>query len=485
MGEAYIEFGSLVPDVVSHYGTDADQRVQERRAKLYRETPNKNMETTPLTKIVMGNLGSAKQNPEFKWGMQAHDDRYVEVTAGGAYTDALSTPVGETEQLSEDDYVYLKMPLASARQLVKYEEVMLTLLCDDDSAADHGATLMGQVAERTFNGANSYIKVALFHDDTGNGGVNGNVLGTFNQGSATLNVSPISPAMPEGSKLPWTRYREATEKMNYIQTIMAGLGLTGEELSNAQVFTEDTYKRYWRQVWNQFNMYIERAILFGTRRKAEVEADIGTGELQTLQQYRTGGLYWMFKHADFGNSRNIIDIRKTTTFEGYDFTGKDWSEAGWDFFKQLMLKLSQKSANRKKMYTSATAKQEIINFFESMAHVQVDTKHRDAWGFEVTRIDGLNCSLEISQHADFSCNPALERSAIIIEPELISGCHKKGRGLAVIRSVKDLKSKQVVESGFAWQDAIHEGIFTTLGLEVDNLDAMCFIKNLGCDFQAS
>jgi hypothetical protein len=483
--DAYIAFGDLVPDVVASYGTNADQRVQQRRAKLYREAPNSSMEEFPLTKMIGSNVGSGYETPEFKWSMEGRDDRYVTVTAGGAYKNtALNSAVGSTEQLAEDAYVYLKMPLASARQLNKWDELLLTLVSADDSDADHGATLSGQVTDRTFAGASSYLTVQLFHDDLGNGGVNGNVLGQFNAGDATLYVTPISPAMPEGSRLPWGRYREPTEKENYIQTIMVGLGLTGEELSNAQVFTEKTYNRYWKQVWHNFNVAKERALIWGTRRKAEVDADIGTGELQTLSQYRMGGLYWMFNEPTFGNKRRVFDIRQLQTLGDYDFSGKTWNEAGWEFFKQLMLLLSKKSGKTKKMYTSATAKQEIINFFESMAQVQVDSKYRDEWGFEVTRINGLNCTLDIHQHADFSCNPALEREALIIEPGLINGVHKKGRGLAVIRSVKELKSKQVVESGQAWRDAIQEGIFETMSIEVDNLDAMCWLRNLGRDFHA-
>ena len=478
---SFMEFGNLVQDVVSSHGTDADQRVQERRAKLYRQTPNKNMLDTPLTKMVMSNLGAAKEAPEFKWSMQSHDPRFVQVSAGGAHkADTLNSAVGETEQLAADASVYLKMNANSARQVLKFEEVMLTLLADSDTHADHGASLHGEVASRVINGDNSYVQVKLFNKDTGGGGANGNILGQFNQGSARLVVSPIAPAMPEGSKLPWTRFREPTEKENYIQTFMAGLGLTGEELSNAQIFTESTYKRYWLQLWKQFNTYIERSILFGTKRKATVDDNL-TGEIQTLSQYRMGGLLWMLKDSNFGNGANVFDVRKVGSFMDTNFTSSTWDTGAYDFLKLLLIKLSNFSSGRKKMYTSAVAKQEIINLFERMAHVTVDTKHKDAWGFEVTRIDGLNCSLEIAQHTDFSNNPALERDAIIVEPELISGVHKKGRGLAVIKSVKEMKSRQV-EDGFGWRDAIHEGIFTTLGLEVDNLDAMCYVKNLGYDF---
>jgi len=478
---SYMEFGNLVQDVVSSHGTNADQRIQERRAKLYRQTPNKNMMDTPLTKMVMSNLGSGKEAPEFKWSMQSHDPRFVHVTAGGVHkADTLNSAVGATEQMDADASVYLKMTANDARQVMKHEEVMLTLLADDDSHSDHGASVHGEVVGRVINGNNSYAQVKLFKKDTGGGGVNGNVLGQFNQGNARLIVSPISPAMPEGSKLPWTRFREPTEKENYIQTFMAGLGLTGEELSNAQIFTESTYKRYWLQLWKQFNTYIERAIIFGTKRKATVDDNL-TGEIQTLSQYRMGGILWMLMDPNFGNGANVFDICKTGMFMDTNFTRTTWDTGAYDFLKLVLIKLSMFSSGRKKMYTSAIAKQEIINLFERMSHVTVDTKHKDAWGFEVTRIDGLNCSLEISQHTDFSNNPALERDAIIVEPELISGVHKKGRGLAVIKSIKEMKSRQV-EDGFGWRDAIHEGIFTTLGIEVDNLDAMCYIKNLGRDF---
>lgn len=113
---SYMEFGNLVQDVVSSHGTNADQRIQERRAKLYRQTPNKNMMDTPLTKMVMSNLGSGKEAPEFKWSMQSHDPRFVHVTAGGVHkVDTLNSAVGATEQMDADASVYLKMTANDAR----------------------------------------------------------------------------------------------------------------------------------------------------------------------------------------------------------------------------------------------------------------------------------------------------------------------------------------------------------------------------------
>ena len=485
MPDPFIEFGNLVPDVVSSYGTDSDQRVRETRAKLYRETPNDNMKQTPLTKIVMSNLGESKQAPEYEWGMESHDDRYVEATAAHDNSN-LASAIGATTQTAAGSTVYLQMAADSARQLVKYEEIEMRLLHNTVTHDDHDASLMGMVTAKTIDGANSYLTVTLYEDDEGNGGADGNVLGRY-QADTTNNrliVSPISPAMPEGSALPWTRYREATEKKNYIQTIMAGLGLTGEELSNAQRFNETTYKRYWRQVFDQFNRYIERAILFGTRRHNDtVDVDMGAGE-QTLSQYRTGGLLWMFKHADFGGGKNIFDIRTTTTFQDYDFTGKTWEEGGYDYFKLLLEYLSRKSGKNKKLICSAQMKLAILNLFESMTQVHVNTSHKDKWGFDVTRIEGMNADLEIMQHADFSCNPAWQRMGVIIEPDLLWACEKKGRGMTVIRSTKDLKDKSKVQDGFGWRDATKEGIFTTFGFGVDNLDGMCVIKGLGEDFSS-
>lgn len=487
MPDPFIEFGNLVPDVVSSYGTTADQRVRETRAKLYREMPNDAMEESPLTKIVMSNIGASKQAPEFEWGMIAHDDRYIKAT--GAYdSSALNSAISATAQTAAGVTVYIKMAAADARRFVVYEEVEMRFHASTgETHADHDATVHGMVMSRAINGVSSYISVKLYEQDLGNGGVNGNVLGRFAadySGGGILYVTPISVAMPEGSGLPWHRYREPTEKKNYIQTIMAGLALTGEELTNAQRFDSNTYERYWKQVFDYFNYSIESAILFGSRRNDTVDVDLGN-ESQTLSQYRTGGLRWMFKHTDFGDNKNIFDIRRTTTFEDYDFTGKTWEEGGYDYFKLLLLYLSKKSGKRKKLYCSGNAKLAILNLFESMTQVQISPHFKDKWGFEVTRIDGLNCSLEISQHALLSLNPGLQSTGFIIEPELLWGVEKKGRGMTVIRSVKDLKDKAKVQDGFGWRDMTKEGIFTTFGFGADNLDAMCMLKGIGSDFASS
>lgn len=477
----FIEFGNLVPDVVSNYGTNADQRVRVSRAKLYREMPNDHMETTPLTKIVMSNKGQGVGNVKFEWGMDAHDPRYALAT--GAYTNnTLATPVGATAQTAADATIYLKMSEVNARGFVKYEEIEMRLLATDDTHADHDAFVNGVVMDKAIAGENSYLTVKLLEKDVGGGGVNGNVLGQAFAGSAgSLYVSPLSVAMPEGSALPWGRYREPTEKYNYIQTIMAGLGLTGEELSNAQRFDETTYQRYWRQTHEKFNSYIERAILFGTRQGVSVDVDMGAG-LQTLSQYRTGGLRWMFKHEDFGGGKNIFDIRKTTTFMDTNFAGKTWEEGGYEYIKQLLLYLSLKSGSRKKMYCSAQRQQDIMNLFESMTQVTVQPFVKDKWGFTVTKIHGLTCTLEIAAHADLSINPAWQRTAFIIEPEKLDSVSKKGRDMSVIKSVTDLKDKTKVQDGFGWRDATKEGIFTTFGLRVDDLDGMCILNGIGCNF---
>lgn len=476
MANPFVEFGNLVPDVVSSKGTDADQRKRETRAKLYRQMPNDNMLATPLTKIVMSNKGESVQNPKYEWAMEAHDDLYVNPT--GAYTDASLTTAVTNTATAAGTTIYLNMAADSARQFVVHEHIQLRALhATDDSVAGHEAAVHAIVTAITVNGASSYLTLTTLEADTAKA-----LYYAFQTGYLAY-ASPIAPAMPEGSQLPWSRYREATEHFNYCQILMAGLGLTGTELSNAQRFDEDTYNRYWRQVHDRFNKYVERVIMWGIRDKRDATVDMGAGG-QTVEQYSTGGLYWMLGNLS-DNPSNIINLRNVTKFEGMDFTGKSFDEGFYDFLKLYLLNKSKKSGMRKQMYLSATAKQYILNMFESLTSIQVDPFTKNKWGFFVTKVHGLNCELEMIQHQDLSCNPAWERVAFIIEPEKLQWRSKKGRDMTVIRSIKDLKKKTNVEDGFAWRDATKEGIFMDGGLLVDDIDGMGIITGLGRDFATS
>lgn len=484
--EDFIRFGQLVQDVVPSAGTDADQRHREVRSKLYRQKANSEMEETPLTKMIMSNPGSPVVNPKYEWGMDARDDRYVKVT--GAFTDSgLGTAVTADAQTADGDVVYLKMDETAAKQFVKHEEVQLRLHnTTDDSDPDHEATLQVVVIDRsTINAANSYLQVKLLEDDKGSGILNSNVLGRAFNGTNAANcvcyATPISPAMPEGSMLPWSRYREATMHYNYCQIFMAGLAITGTEASNETIFNENTYNRYWRQLDNQFDTYVERAAIWGSRQYIpDYTVDMGNGS-QEVELYRSGGIVWALKNLAGG--KNVINIRQTGQFMDYDFSGVSWEEGAYDFLNLLMLRLSKKSGKTKKMFCSDEAKLSIVNMFQTMTNIQVDSKFKDDFGFDVTKIWGLNCSLELHQHADFSCNPSLKRTALIVEPGKIGWRSKKGRDKTVIRSVKDIPKN--VEDGFGFRDAKKEGIMMDGGFIFDDLDGMALLTGLGRDFKSN
>jgi len=485
---AFIEFGTVVSDVIASNDTNADQRIREARTKLYRQLPNRNMKRFPLTKIVMSNAGRPSQNPKIEWGMESHDARYVIPTY--TFTDALSTAVTNTASAAKSD-IYIQMAEASAQQFVKYEEVDFHVISTTDSNPGHEANVKLQVSEDpTLNGANSYIRCRTLEEDTGKALYYGN----GNVATYTAYASPAAVAMPEGSSLPWNRFREVTEHYNYLQTFMAGLGLTGEELSNAQRFDENTYTRYWKQVLDYYHTQIERAIRYGVRNgPAEtgtytaITADMGAGS-QSVSQYRTGGLEWMIKNLGSqvisGTPDNYIDIRQITTFQDMDFSASSWATGGYDFIKYLFLYLSQKSDSRKQWHVSSYGKLAIMNLFEGMTNVMVEPFAKNEWGFEVTRIHGLNCEVDLFQDADLSLNPAWQYNSFIIEPENLQWRTKKGRDMTVIKSLKDLKKNTVIEDGFGFRDATKEGIMMEGGLQVDNLDGMAWVVGIGRDFHA-
>lgn len=482
---AFVEFGSLIPDVVTSAGMNADHRHRETRAKLYRQMPNDNMKLFPLTKIVLSNAGASVTNPKYEWGMFAHNDRYVEPT--GAYSDVLSTAIAADAQTASGSTVYLKMAAASARQFTKYEEIELRFIATTASHAANYASVHCHVDAVTINGATSYLTLTTLETDNGwgGGGATENVLGQGFAGAAgTVYASMLSTAMPEGSKLPWQRYREPTEQYNYTQIIMAGLSLTGTELSNTTRFDENTYNMYLKQMHDQFNSYIERAILFGTRKKTTQTLDMGNGN-QSVDQYATGGLRYALKNmGNMTANTNILNIPTITTYGDYNFSGKTFLEGGYDFLKVMLLEKSRKSGMRKQLYCGCDAMLALQNLFESQTNVQVDPKFKNKWGFEVTKVYGLNCELELIQHADLSCNPGWTTSAFLIEPEKIGVRTKKGRDMTLIRSAKDLKAAAKVENGFDWRDGVKEGIVADMGFIFDDIDGMAIINGIGQKFHS-
>lgn len=467
---AFIQLGNLIPGVVSQNDSNADHKVHDIRASLYKQMPSAYMERFPLTKMVLGNRGKIAQVPKIEWGMEACNDRVGDIAQ--CYKDAslsvqpdLATVAGST--------VYLKMAgddaaacEAQAKKFRALEEIELRHV----ATTGVQGTLMLDVALVEVAGTASYIKCTTLETDSDN------VL----RETSLLKGSITSMAVPEGSGLPGGKYVEPTMHFNYSQIIMAALSVTGSELADISVFDESTYERYLRQTHDDFNAQVERMLKFGIRMATTASVTID-GYAQTVKRYKCGGLRWM--HKTLGG--NYLRIPEVTTFGGETFTDKTWAQVGYPFMKVLLHELGKKAGARKVLLASSKVMLDICDMLEAMTSVTIGPTFKNAWGFEVQEVRGLNTRLQLQQDADLSLNSAWENTVFIVEPDKFQMRPRKGRDMTLIRSNADLKKVMQVENGFTWRDALKEGIVADFSFTVDDLDGMAVIEGWGRDFATS
>jgi len=474
----FITLGNLVPGTVAVTNTDEYYKVRDIRTKLYKQYPNEEMERYPLTKIVLSGKGRILDRVKCEWGMDAYDPNYFQVL--GVFSDSgLSTAI--TDACTKGTTVYVATSKEDARRVIPMESIELRVIRNDVVEAGAPAEKPGTVHSVMLDVVNKgeiltfgYIQAVLLEDEVSNSNL---PCSRANSGQYYSSYgSLISYAAPENSTIPPGRYREPTLQFNYSQIIMEGLSITGSELADKSVFDEETYARYYRQTMDRFHEKFERMLKFGVR--AEGTGTVSyMGQTETFKRWWCGGLSYFIKH---NASDNYIQIPRLTTFEGENFSGKNWANYGEWFFQLLMNKLSKKSGSRKKVFVSSTGRLIINELLKQNTAVEVGPFTKDKWGFDVQEIHGMNCKLELHQDAGLSVNPAWERMMIIVEPEKIEFRPRKGRDLTVIRSQKDVKA--AIENGWTWRDGIREGVFIDGTVTFDDLDGMAIVEGLGENF---
>lgn len=461
---AFVQMGKLIPEVLTTYSSDADNIFKQRdvRASLYEQIPNEYMQRTPLTKMVLAKKGPIAKNVKVEWGMMAHNPGTFTPTA--CYSDQLSTAVGASAKTEANSTVYVKMKEAEAVKILPLEEIELRHLADSGVQG----SVMLDVISVTRDGDDSFVKATVLEKDTDD------VLGKTD---SKLHGSIISMAVPEGSRLPGGRYQEPTMKYNFSQIFMSGLSVTGSELADVTYFDKQVYDQYLKQTHEQFNRQIERALKFGVRLATTATQNID-GYNQTVKRHKMGGLRWFHKNQ----GGNYLRIPELSTYAGESFSGKTWAEYGYPFLKVLMNELSKFGTTSKVLLASNKVMLDICDLFESMTNVTIGSTFKNAWGFEVTEVKGLNCSLQLQQDAGLSTNPGWENTVFIVEPELMEVRARKGRDMTLIRSSRDIPG--AIENGFEWRDAVKEGIIADFTFTMDGLDGMAVIEGWGQDFAA-
>lgn len=464
---AFMNMGDLIPGVVTQNSRSAGEtmnKVRDARAKIYEQMPSEYMERYPLTKIVMSKRGKPAKSSKVEWPMQALND--FSVTPLGFHTTWTGSAFSGDPAKTSGTTVLVNVSLADAQKCRAMEEIEFR----HKAATGIQGTVQADIVSITENGANSYLTVTLLEADDDD----------VTDQTSLLHGSLVGMGVPEGSTLPPGRYVEPQWKDNRTQIFMEGLQVTGSELADVEVFDEDMYNRYFRQTHESFNEQVERAIKFGTY-YAGTKTQLVGGFSKVCKRTKMGGLRW--GHRNLGG--NFLRIPEVTTFGGETFTGKSWASYGYPFLKVLMNQLCVKSGSKKRLLASHVVMQDIMDMFESMTNVTIGASYQDKWGFEVTEIRGLTSKLELQLDAGLSTNSAWHNTVFIVEPGKIEYRPRIGRDFTIIRSKKDLVAARLVENGYAFVDAIQEGMYADFTITYDDLDGMACIEGWGRDFAAA
>lgn len=452
---------TLMSGLVSQQSAGASyiKKEEEFRRKLYEQIPHEDIKLYPFTKLVMTKRGSPIKNHKHSWYMQTLLKDF-----GTATITALNTN-NRTITFSGTNFCNGIVP--------RVNEVYEIVKRDNNGKITHHIFWECTSKSTNYDGR-------LLVDD---GGSNLIILGkhptTWSDGLSTGTVVSINrcyTAFPEGSGLPSGEFVQPIEFYNYSQIVMEAFEVTGAELADLDIFDESKYNRYVKQMMQRFNRQIEEIIRYGVRNKTTGTMYDGTTGQKT---YCGGLLYFLEKYY----SENLIDITSLTSTQkdmlSFNKTGS-FDEHGYEFIKCLLTYLGKTSPKRKTLLGSVSAIKAINDVLESMSNVNVDTRVKNEWGFEVTRITSTLCELDLMIDYQSSMNSARSDIVWIFTPDMIEYRPRVNRDITVIKSLKELPDK--VENGFTWRDATKEGIFVDFSLEVNYIDGACVIYNFGKDF---
>ncbi len=483
-GPGFVGLGALIFDPNTSQDTTNDHRKRELRAKVYQQMQPKWMVKAPLTKALMSRKGKAVANSRFEWPRRRELTQFGFVR--GAFSDEALTAEYDNavapQDVAEGATVYLHVPVAVALDIQPFETFKV------HGTAEQNGLVLDAVQIDYANPAadpdHAVITARTMHVDDA---ARGNVLGSAKADNNCV-IHPMGMAMPELSQLADGYMEEATLEWNLCQIFSEAFSLSGSKLSDENAFDEDNYKESFRQAHERFMTQFEWTAMFGVRRQTTAPVSVVAHGMQKEgRRWFTGGVVSALEANTLASGgTNYIRIPRVANFEGDDFTGRTWNAGAYDFVKRLMLRLSMWSGNDKQVYMSSQSMQTLLDVFESMTNVTISTDHKDAWGFDVTKIKGLNCNLNLHQHRLFNVIPAYQRAALIIEPELLQWRPKKERDITFISSTaaKAIANNKGANNGWTWRDGVKEGWIADGGIQYDNLEAMAYIDGIGQNFFA-
>ncbi len=455
----------IAGDVVTQKQVESStyiRKEREERRKLYEQLPHEDLKEFPFTKMLMTKKGNPVKNYKTEWFLQTlpieHGQSTITSVNAGSGTITLNASSGLLSQIkprTNEVFTLVKVSSGAVTHRIPVEYV---------SAGS------GTYTFRVIKGEDDNGTVAGFYP-----------AGGWSSGLATSDTVYISPAytvFPEGSGLPPGRFQTPIGFYNYSQIVMEAFAITGSELADLDIFDESKYNRYVKQTFRRFNNQIENIIRYGVRRMDSANTYDGDEGQRTW----CGGLEYFMKQYMSNNIINIPTLGDSEDLK-FNFTGMTWQEGCYDFIKCLLTYIGKTSVRRKTLIGSVDVIKNINDVLETMTNVNVETRVKNDWGFEVTRIHSTLCELDLLIDYHSTINPGFNSIVWIITPDMFEYRPRINRDITIITSLKDLPSK--VENGFTWRDATKEGMFVDFTIEYNYLDGCAIIYNWGRDFAAS
>lgn len=414
------------------------------RQEIYDQMP---VGKAPMTAMLMSMGSQSTSSRRFHWWQQGFNNQRGSVT--DVKLDAGFVNPYVSGGVAGDD-LFIQMAQADIEKVNKGDILMVV--------SSTNVFRSFQVDTVFIAGANSFVGAELLEADTGNA-----LAGT------SLTFMLIGSAQPELSELPDAIFEEPTEYSNYAQIFMESIEISGTELAEMSRVTPDVLARAREKAFMRFRNKMEWNYIFG-------QFGTATGANgKTI--WRTRGIRTAINENVSGN---IVNYQTDSTDPGgSSIAGKSWLAGGMGFIETYMELLSRYSdAPTKKAYCGSQAWLALNQLVLDQGHYQIE-QTTDEFGIRVLRIHGLIQTLDIIQHPLFTENPALRRSMLIVEPELLKYRPMEGRDVQFVAGADTNKD------GWNWKDGIKEGWWAQAGLQYDNLDAMGWVDNLGLANTAS
>ena len=486
----FIDEGTLVLDPTLAKETTLDQYMRDRRAKVLKEMPNDHFDDTPLFKQLMGRKGDSTVAEKVEYAMQKYDNGYItvdEVFTNVAHAGEAdpTTKIAAGDTTAAGTTIYLRcygttsaLRLAASYRCLPFQEIAI---CDKARLLEIHADVQTITHDTTY----AYITAVTMEADAPVGGAS--VLSQFSVSDTNLVCTFLPVAVPEYGGMSEGVFEEPTERHNMCQIFNYAKRTSGTENAKKSVFNESVDVRHKNQTFDKLRRQFEYAILLQTMVDTTDTLGLKTGTIAverygsapTGNRFRMGGLrHFLATHEP----SNIVNIPRTTTFAGEDFTDDTFDESGMRLFRLIAEQASMFGSSEPLVLCGSKALLQIQEMLENMSSIQRPPVYEEKWGFRVTKIGTLNSTWNFMQHAQLSTNPAYERDMFVVNPKMMNWRPFKNRDLHFIGSEKEWQ--KLIPYGYEWRDGFTEGWLMHGTVMFDNLQEFFWIRGVGLPFSA-